>query len=1261
MHWLQSVNSSLSSYTPAHNVDIHFVDIPIARSQNVQRTTELRPEATICRLNDSTAFIHARLTDANTVLELMHLDWLEGSKNADAVESSKNLRYQIRFSATMLPIIRFSQDNNAVWCFLLSENNCLTRIRIAKDKMFTEPLSEGYCVIQSLDQDVEPVTFDVTSSAHVIIGCENGSLIHLSDPSNGSKANDRFTMHEISPQDINTQINAHNYLSSIPFLSQLFTEITSPSDQRSQQPIALAVHSVEMSPTATMIAALCRDKKLRVWLSHSDHTPSQAVASLPTFDSNNNLKEGTSNVLRETIPGSIADSSSNILQMIIGEQDEFDASPRNLIRLFQLSKDHFCMFVFVPTSGNPHFATYSITLQDEDIGTMELTSVVHCNVINEEGLVGFDVVLDGDEAVLWTVWHQDAVAVVRSVRLFNVGQKSNSSADKVSRNPRWRTVLPDNLQSRITFEDLKDPEVSHKFLEHIFTPGAFNDSNVKKALMAYIDNVDAHERTLPQDDFLTNNEDKEIHEVSSIGNSSDEDRPTLKDHVEEFVAMHIVKEDQDDETHQVSVNTEWEKFYNLCCNFEDLEAIPMMIVAPAPANSDISNPLIIARHDGIITVRSLDELELLYYHYSPNKDDLLRQCFSPMELENKKFAEEEIQISKLVRDGKYAREAMKLASAMSSVVGLVSDETLNAIDSWLEKVLLQNSMALNADAVGHQLYKQFLSKCGISEDEENMAMTKLKESGQVDATIQLLLEALNDQSTTTAEGDKSSVVSDAVITNAASQLIKSRYALARNIIIVLSMLVALDTNQQIMKTTLERLEDCWQVLKAYSLLSWICKHSLEHEVVNKCSPIDDQTTENQQAGQQTTSELRTSSLVHLLISHYYPARVVTQSFQDTVTRNARHFIQQLGVLQPDGKLSETAILKIANSIELLGQPSIALNILQCLTSSDAILFEQARCWTIMGKSKKAESAFLRVGNSFDDFYEHQPQSKVNATLQSILSEDCNTLIDYYIEVANFAFSKSQAADLIIKFGKLALTSIEAVHDSKKKVQKHSEIAGALWYKVFVAYLLKDDLEGATSTLSSIQGLERQTAAAEYLVDWLAENDKLGQICTLPLPGLRSQVQEALSSKAEEQELPVCDSQPNFSKYLYAFHVYAGDYEPAARTMYKYAKRCQARMNVKEEVRQSVNSYLAVINAICLLSDDKRWISIDIQENGKSKSEVIDLPTVHKEYMISKAHLELMDLDAEVGKLDEMINLQEAIEKYEKHGQQPQAAILREYL
>lgn len=73
---------------------------------------------------------------------------------------------------------------------------------------------------------------------------------------------------------------------------------------------------------------------------------------------------------------------------------------------------------------------------------------------------------------------------------------------------------------------------------------------------------------------------------------------------------------------------------------------------------------------------------------------------------------------------------------------------------------------------------------------------------------------------------------------------------------------------------------------------------------------------------------------------------------------------------------------------------------------------------------------ITLTQSTDDFYEHQPQSSVGEALQQLLPQGCDTLIDYYIHVSAFVFAHSQA-DLIIKFGKLALTSIEAVHESKK--------------------------------------------------------------------------------------------------------------------------------------------------------------------------------------------------------------------------------------
>jgi hypothetical protein len=79
--------------------------------------------------------------------------------------------------------------------------------------------------------------------------------------------------------------------------------------------------------------------------------------------------------------------------------------------------------------------------------------------------------------------------------------------------------------------------------------------------------------------------------------------------------------------------------------------------------------------------------------------------------------------------------------------------------------------------------------------------------------------------------------------------------------------------------------------------------------------------------------------------------------------------------------------------------------------------------------------------SADDFYEHQPQSSVGQALQQLLPHGCDTLIEYYIHVSAFVFAHSQA-ELIIRFSKLALTSIEAVHESTKVSVLASEVTAS---------------------------------------------------------------------------------------------------------------------------------------------------------------------------------------------------------------------------
>jgi hypothetical protein len=273
--------------------------------------------------------------------------------------------------------------------------------------------------------------------------------------------------------------------------------------------------------------------------------------------------------------------------------------------------------------------------------------------------------------------------------------------------------------------------------------------------------------------------------------------------------------------------------------------------------------------------------------------------------------------------------------------------------------------------------------------------------------------------------------------------------------VVLAFLVALDGNQKIMKNTLDRLEECQSILKAYTLLRWMCRQSLDQELGNHFG-IEAAIAESSHQAHVATSQIQLvhpSGLIQLLVSRYYPCYVHHERFEVAVTRSARQLIQQLKFLQSNGGFCESSVVSVANSIESLGQPKLALSILQCLPVSDAVLFVQAKCWTRIGETKDAENAFLRVANGFgkftfeffwsldmisysvlmhspDDFYEHQPQTNVLQALQRILPQGCDTLIDYYIHVSAFVFAHAQP-DLIIRFGKLALTSIEAVHESKK--------------------------------------------------------------------------------------------------------------------------------------------------------------------------------------------------------------------------------------
>jgi hypothetical protein len=65
-------------------------------------------------------------------------------------------------------------------------------------------------------------------------------------------------------------------------------------------------------------------------------------------------------------------------------------------------------------------------------------------------------------------------------------------------------------------------------------------------------------------------------------------------------------------------------------------------------------------------------------------------------------------------------------------------------------------------------------------------------------------------------------------------------------------------------------------------------------------------------------------------------------------------------------------------------------------------------------------------------------------------------------------------------------------------------------------------------------------------------------------------------------------------------------------MYMLAKRCQQNLKAPNALEQSIKSYLAAINSLSLLSQDKQWLSVALEVSliNRVKGSIIEVTKLH---------------------------------------------------
>ncbi|XP_077865765.1 nuclear pore complex protein Nup160-like [Saccoglossus kowalevskii] len=248
-------------------------------------------------------------------------------------------------------------------------------------------------------------------------------------------------------------------------------------------------------------------------------------------------------------------------------------------------------------------------------------------------------------------------------------------------------------------------------------------------------------------------------------------------------------------------------------------------------------------------------------------------------------------------------------------------------------------------------------------------------------------------------------------------------------------------------------------------------------------------------------------------------------------------------------------------------------------------------------------------------------------------------IIYYLKVLRL-LEQFNVPNLVISLAKTALS----MADSKNRN------IPTLWSKIFKHHLeLGHNQEAYVAMTANPDPVRRKDCLRQFIVV-LFERCQLQQLCEFPYIDLEDEVVSIVESRARSVDLML----QNYYEFLYAFHVYRGNYRKAGSVMYEYGLRAGREVPGIQGLQKQAKCYLSAINSLHLVDPNYAWIvkpisleqdPVDIAgmspkrsydgepiEYSKFKKQVkvVELKDLQKEYMLVSARLKLFQFDHTTG-------------------------------
>ncbi|CAG8793048.1 19418_t:CDS:10, partial [Cetraspora pellucida] len=711
----------------------------------------------------------------------------------------------------------------------------------------------------------------------------------------------------------------------------------------------------------------------------------------------------------------------------------------------------------------------------------------------------------------------------------------------------------------------------------------------------------------------------------------------LKQKVKQVVARHIrLHNDRENDIpleneHRTSVINEWLRFVLLCIEIRERASLPLSLSLVQ------TGPFVgITHQDSISVLRVCDILEFIQYYTGEEAHELnlsisCNQLFPsyPMIGES-----EDIDI-------------INMFAAANLVISPMTEIDLLIFDRKIIQTLPKPMMVSVAQSVS-DLYDNYL-RHRLSPELKAKIWSRLDLCSQLERAFHTIIGALNDVKFIIHERDdgidtaKTTIFVDALIASAATDVIQSHYMIARNIFLLLVVILSTKPSSGFD----QRVSMAMSTLYVYMILKWISEQSAYSDA------ITDTASENGlikkfphlnmiDATKDVESPDLRYSLIYSLIVQQYPfdLRFRSQLMPIIITRGVQELLDKIGFLPETPHIMVMApetYAKFGHLLEASGYIGHLHQYVRLLLDTPANLYLHGKQLLKERKYDEAEYKFKRAGAGFA----HDMALPPYTAGPIIPSQDYipGNLTAYYRHVA-VLYENCEQPIYVINFCKLAL---DAFSNEQRQTPEGRNLVSQLCTKIFTNALKKDMFDLAYKAIVSNPNPISQQANLRPFVRDMCEKKQVSKLLEFPFINFRRDFETILEFHARNHDIK---ESPNYSKICYTYYLSRQQNRDAARIMYQYANKVENMGSIFDNFQKGMtelaSSYLSAINALEVLDKSLAWFHYNslpptdnvrarkkqkvdnesMKDDGEPMTEVVTITDLTKRYTMVMARLEL---------------------------------------